>query len=160
MSRRHQDEVCTARKHQIQIKAQLHKDHLEEEKLYTRLWREDELVKLHREETEAMQHHQANQQNVAILNKQVSFKLEKEREAEREKELEFQELEEERKQRRAVHFSLQTLHYSNLRRTKRNTSTCCTRERLSKTNFFIIEICDKSAMREKRKKKSSLTRKL
>lgn len=101
MSRRHQDEVCTARKHQIQIKAQLHKDHLEEEKLYTRLWREDELVKLHREETEAMQHHQANQQNVAILNKQVAFKLEKEREAEREKELEFQELEEERKQRRA-----------------------------------------------------------
>ena len=108
MSRRHQDEVCTARKHQIQIKAQLHKDHLEEEKLYTHLWREDELVKLHREETEAMQHHQANQQNVAILNKQVAFKLEKEREAEREKELEFQELEEERKQRRAVRFSFIT----------------------------------------------------
>lgn len=132
MSRRHQDEVCSSRKHQIDIKKQLEQDRLKEEDLYTRLWRQDELVKLHREEAESAEQHRRNLQNVDVLNQQVAHKQGKLRDAVHEKELEAEELESERKNRQEEDerhytgmlekrkmFKSELLHHRDLR-TKRN----------------------------------------
>lgn len=55
MSRRHQDEVCVDRMHQIAVKADLERMRQEEEWMYANLWEKDRLMKAAREEKETQE---------------------------------------------------------------------------------------------------------
>lgn len=74
LSRRHQDQVCAARKHQIETKIAIKKDLAAEDALYAKLWKQDEQIKAAREEQEATEVIQRNKEALGVLSAQVSAK--------------------------------------------------------------------------------------
>lgn len=53
LSRRHQDQVCLERKHQLNLIAEMEREKQAEEAMYAELWERDRLAKAAREEKEA-----------------------------------------------------------------------------------------------------------
>ncbi|XP_076801276.1 cilia- and flagella-associated protein 53-like isoform X1 [Clavelina lepadiformis] len=81
LSRRHQDEVCVDRMHQLAIKADLERRKQEEERMYAELWEKDRLAKAAREELEAQQQIERNRAMVDTLRTQkASLEAKKEEE--------------------------------------------------------------------------------
>ena len=74
LSRRHQDQVCAARKHQIETKISIKKDLAAEDALYAKLWKQDEQIKAAREEQEATEVIHRNKEALGVLSAQVSAK--------------------------------------------------------------------------------------
>ena len=64
MSRRHQDEVCVDRMHQLALKAEQERRRQEEERLYAGLWEHDRLAKAAREELETQQQIERNRYGI------------------------------------------------------------------------------------------------
>jgi len=74
LSRRHQDQVCAARKHQIETKAMIAAEKRHEDDLYAALWKQDEQVKAAREVAETAEQLKRNQDTLDILRIQVAAK--------------------------------------------------------------------------------------
>merc|ERR1719369_1616222 len=74
LSRRHQDQVCAARKHQIETKAMIAAEKRHEDDLYAELWKQDEQVKAAREVAETAEQLKRNQDTLDILRIQVAAK--------------------------------------------------------------------------------------
>ena len=53
LSRRHQDQVCAERQHQLNLQAEIERERQAEEEMYAELWERDRLAKAAREEREA-----------------------------------------------------------------------------------------------------------
>jgi len=71
---RHQDQVCHARKHQIESKSIIKEELAAEDALYAKLWRQDELIKAAREEQEAHEQIMRNKDQLDVLSLQVEEK--------------------------------------------------------------------------------------
>lgn len=74
LSRRHQDQVCAARKHQIETKRNIKKELASEDALYAKLWKQDEQIKAAREEQEAQEQIHRNKETLDVLSIQVTAK--------------------------------------------------------------------------------------
>merc|ERR1712147_118016 len=74
LSRRHQDQVCAARKHQSETKAMIAAEKRHEDDLYAALWKQDEQVKAAREVAETAEQLKRNQDTLDILRIQVAAK--------------------------------------------------------------------------------------
>jgi len=74
LSRRHQDQVCAARKHQIETKAMIAAEKKHEDDLYAALWKQDEQVKAAREVAETAEQIKRNQETLDVLRIQVAAK--------------------------------------------------------------------------------------
>jgi len=74
LSRRNQDQVCAARKHQIETKAMLLAEKKQEDDFYAALWKQDEQVKAAREVAETAEQIKRNQETLEVLRIQVAAK--------------------------------------------------------------------------------------
>jgi len=74
LSRRHQDQVCAARKHQIETKQNIKEELAAEDALYAKLWKQDEMIKAAREEQEAQEQILRNRETLDVLSIQVTDK--------------------------------------------------------------------------------------
>jgi hypothetical protein len=99
LSRRHQDQVCAARKHQIETKNLIKQDLAAEDALYAKLWKQDEQIKAAREEQEATEQIQRNREALGVLSMQVAAKQDQRAQEIKEIENEAELLKEEQKLR-------------------------------------------------------------
>ncbi|XP_039257804.1 cilia- and flagella-associated protein 53-like [Styela clava] len=70
LSRRHQDEVCIDRMHQLAVKSDMERMKQEEERMYADLWEKDRLMKAAREEREAQEMIKRNRAMLDVLQTQ------------------------------------------------------------------------------------------
>merc|ERR1712168_313220 len=100
LSRRHQDQVCAARKHQIETKAMIAAEKRHEDDLYAALWKQDEQVKAAREVAETAEQIKRNEETLDVLRIQVAAKEAQKEAAKRVVESEAELMLEEREVRR------------------------------------------------------------
>merc|ERR1712147_561654 len=100
LSRRMQDQVCAARKHQIETKAMLAAEKNKEDDFYAALWKQDEQVKAAREVAETAEQIKRNEETLDVLRIQVAAKEAQKEAAKRVVEREAELMLEERELRR------------------------------------------------------------
>lgn len=67
LTRRHQDQVCQERQHQLCLAAEIEREHQAEDMMYAELWERDRLAKAAREEEEAEQAMGRNYKQLEVL---------------------------------------------------------------------------------------------
>ncbi len=72
LSRRQQDQVATERVYQVQMKTDMEREKLEEDKMFASLWYADIQAKANREDMEKQQKVSANKVTLQILNQQMA----------------------------------------------------------------------------------------
>ncbi|XP_077988952.1 cilia- and flagella-associated protein 53-like [Glandiceps talaboti] len=100
LSRRHQDEVCTERMKQLEIKDDMARQRQREEQMYADLWEQDRMAKAAREEREAREMMARNQDVLQTLQMQKAALQQQKDEARRLKEEEAHLLREQHKLRK------------------------------------------------------------
>jgi len=99
LSRRHQDQVCAARRHQIETKRNIQDELAADDALYAQLWKQDEQIKAAREEQEAEEQVLRNAQTLEVLKIQVGERQQQRDAEKRQIEQEADNLKEEQKLR-------------------------------------------------------------
>lgn len=72
LTRRHMDEVCMDRSHQLETKARMQAHDKEVERMYADLWEKDRLAKEAKEEKIAQEQHGRNMEMLSVLQKQMA----------------------------------------------------------------------------------------
>ncbi|NP_001171797.1 coiled-coil domain-containing protein 11-like [Saccoglossus kowalevskii] len=72
LTRRHQDEVCTERMKQLELKDQMEQQRLEDERMYAYMWEQDRLAKAAREERETKEQMARNREVLETLQVQMA----------------------------------------------------------------------------------------